>query len=166
MAPRPKTYRQFAWSAFSAHLVLIAAAALLLLQFRPATTFPTALLFAFAAYFAWAIAAKSMFIPAHSRAMKLFRQGNYPAAIAAFEASDRHLAANPWIDNHRWIVLLNASAVGYREIAWFNIGKAYTFMGQAAPARRAFSKFLEVAPRSTLAPTVRVILSTLEKKKK
>ena len=162
---RPHTHVQFSWPFFIFQLFTISGVALLIDWLQPATGFSRALVFAFALYFVYGAAARSFILWRHQRAMKLFRRRNYRDAIPAFEQSERYLAANPWIDRQRWIVLLSASAISYREMALFNIGAAHVHLDHPGPARRAFNHFLDVAPRSPLAPTVRKILSTLGGKK-
>ena len=93
--------------------------------------------------------------------MRLMRQGDWAGAIGFFDQSERFLAANAWLDRWRWLVLLSASALSYREMALFNIARCHTYMGHAGHARRAFIRFLEEAPASPLAPLVRRLLPTL-----
>lgn len=164
MARRSRTYRLTSWPAFIAHLVLIVGVTYIFLIFKPELRFGVAFALGFAFYFAYLSFSRALLLGAHTRAMKLFRRGNYPAAIAAFAASERYLAARPWIDNHRWLVVLSASALSYREIALFNIGKAQDKLGQTAQARRTFIRLLELAPRSQLAPTIRAIIGLLDPK--
>lgn len=166
MARRSRTYRLTSWPAFSAHLVLIVAIAFLTASLSPALGFANGLIFAFALYFAYLSVSRALLLVHHNRAMKLFRQGNFPAAIAAFAASERDLAARPWIDNWRWLVVLNASALSYREVALFNIGKAQDKLGLTNQARQTFTHLLEISPRSPVAPTIRVIIQLLDPKNK
>lgn len=147
------------------HLMLIAAATVLFSQALGTPDLTKPLVFAFATYFIYGAAARIILLPHHVRAMRLFRKKQLYEAIQAFQRSEHDLATRPWIDRHRWIVLMSASSISYLEMAMYNIASAQLQLGLESQARRSLAHFLEVAPGSPLALRVRAALHTMGGKK-
>lgn len=78
-------------------------------------------------------------------------EGKHMEAISCFEESYRFFQRYSWLDRFRYWVLLNSSAVSYREMALNNIAFTYGQMGNGEKAKEYYEKTLLEFPDSTLA---------------
>jgi tetratricopeptide (TPR) repeat protein len=85
------------------------------------------------------------------KGMEFVKRKNYAAAIPEFEASYKFFSENEWLDKYRYITLLNASAISYREMALCNIAFCYTQIGEGKIAATYYQQVLTLYPENGLA---------------
>ncbi len=91
--------------------------------------------------------------------------GRYEQAIQSFQKSDEFLSASRWVDDLRWLVCLDSSAISYREMARFNIGFCRLQMGDTAGAQAEWAKLLAEFPQSRLKDEIDKDIAQLEGRK-
>ena len=98
--------------------------------------------------------------------MQLLRIGQYPEAIARFEASYIFFTRHVWIDRYRSIVMMSPSAASYREAALINIAFCYAQIGQGAEAKNYYLRTLHEFPESGLAKAALTLIESIEESAK
>lgn len=91
--------------------------------------------------------------------------GRYQEAIVSFQKSCQFLSGSRWVDDLRWLVCLDSSAISYREMARFNIGFCRLQMGDAAGAQAEWAKLLAEFPQSRLKDEIAKDIAQLEGRK-
>jgi tetratricopeptide (TPR) repeat protein len=91
--------------------------------------------------------------------------GRYEDAITSFQKSYDFLAQSRWVDDLRWLVCLDSSAIGYREMALYNIGYCRLRMGDAAGAQATWGKLLAEFPQTRLKDEITKDIAQLEGRK-
>ena len=107
--------------------------------------------------------------------MRLYKEKRLAEAAAKFTAAAKLDPENPLFANNagfayyklaryedavRWL-RQTLSSDPKRAVAYINVGDAYVKLGRNAEARTAYTKFLELAPDSKVAPDVRVKLNAI-----
>lgn len=72
-------------------------------------------------------------------------------AISYFQKSYDFFQRYSWLDRFGYLVLLNSSAISYREMALNNIAFSYGQAGDGENAKEYYEKTLLEFPNSTLA---------------
>ncbi|MGB3184077.1 MAG: tetratricopeptide repeat protein [Cyclobacteriaceae bacterium] len=99
-------------------------------------------------------------IPAsHRRAVTAYRKEEYNEAIAQFEQSYAFFNRHAWLDRTRYISLLSASKMAYREMALLNIAYSYGQLGHHARMREYIERTLQEFPKSKQAQEAIAILN-------
>ncbi len=83
--------------------------------------------------------------------MEHVKKQDYAGAITAFEASYKFFSDNLWLDKYRYVTLLNASSMSYREMALCNIEFCYTQMGEGKKAAIYYRRVLDLSPENGIA---------------
>ncbi len=110
-----------------------------------------ALIAAAAIYLVWSILSKTAALGPHRRGLGFVARGRYEEAGREFSKSYERFCANNWIDRYRVLILLDSSAISYREMALINTGYAQLRAGQARDAWEAYRKALREFPGSDAA---------------
>lgn len=99
----------------------------------------------------------------HRNGINKTRQGKFAEAIPDFEKSFEYFSRNPQIDKYRYLTLLSASKMSYREMALCNMAFCYSQLGNGGQAKTFYQRTLELFPGSTMASTGLKMLESMEK---
>jgi hypothetical protein len=114
--------RRIAWSSLGAHLPILAflmGAMYWVVGVRP---WRTTIMAGAAVYLLWSRLSKAIVLRHHRAGLRLTRTGLFDEAEAAFLKSFDCLTRYSWVDRYRFFLLLDSSAVSYREMALVNAG--------------------------------------------
>ncbi|MDB5200955.1 MAG: hypothetical protein JWQ27_364 [Ferruginibacter sp.] len=147
MSSSPPTVRRISWPAIIPQLLLVA---LLTLVYTYAGI---GLPFFFAAltYSFIAMMLKKTIAKDHRQGIRFVMQKQYPAAIPYFEKSIAFFERNKWIDEYRFITLMSASSMRYREMGLCNLAFCYSQMGDGEKAILFYQRVLSEYPDNDLA---------------
>ena len=87
----------------------------------------------------------------HKTGMKLSQQGNFIDAINHYENSIDFFTRNSWIDKYRYLTLLSASKMSFKEMGMNNIAFCYSQLGDGKKAMEMYEKTLHEFPNSVTA---------------
>ena len=87
----------------------------------------------------------------HRRGIALLRKNNFEQAISYFQKSVNYFERNPWIDKYRYLTLLSASRMTYREMGICNIAFSLSQSGRGAEAKETYNEVLKQYPGNGLA---------------
>lgn len=87
----------------------------------------------------------------HRQGVALLKKNNFEQAISYFKQSVTYFERKPWIDKYRYITLLSASRMTYREMGLCNIAFSLTQLGRGAEAKEIYHKVLEEYPGNGIA---------------
>lgn len=120
---------------------------------------PFVLLFLVIAYTVgtnWVIQSRIM------KAVRMLEQDGVDKAVAEMKRIVAFFERYSWIDRYRAIVVLNSSAIGFREMALYNIGYFYLQAGHKSEAKDAFRRVLDLYPENILAKRSLKTFDTIE----
>jgi tetratricopeptide (TPR) repeat protein len=104
-----------------------------------------------AIYLLWSRLSKAVALRHQRAGVRLLRAGDFESAAAAFTKSFESLSRRPWIDQYRFLVLQDSSAISYREMALANAAFAHLRGGDTKRALSAHRAALDAFPQSQLA---------------
>jgi tetratricopeptide (TPR) repeat protein len=104
-----------------------------------------------ALYLLWSRLSKAVALRYQHRGLRLAQAGLFEQAADAFATSFERLSRHAWVDRYRFVVLLDASAVAYRELALVNIAYCQLRRGATRDALAAYRAALRTFPHSTMA---------------
>ena len=141
----PTIIRKIAWSTTVPHLtILLSLIVFAWIIFLP-DDFIRGSMFGALLYLIYSKGSKSLFLRHHQRGIYQIRLGSFQEAIASFTLSYEFLNRHRWLDHYRWVTLLDASAISYREMALVNIAYAraqlHGDIASLADYRRALDEF-------------------------
>ena len=122
----------------------------------------SAMFFAPAIYLVWSIGSRYILPRAHRRGVQLTRQRRWPEAQSQFESSYDFFSRHAWIDQFRFLTMLSASRVSYREMALLNIATCQLQQKQVAEAKATYRLILEEFPGSPMAESALETIETVE----
>lgn len=157
MASNPPVVRQIAWIALIPQLIVIG---ILIAIFYFANTQDPFLYGAFT-YLILSILLKYLFAKAHRQGMYLVKQKKFQESIPFFERSYDFFSKYSWIDKYRFITLLSASKMCYREMALNNIAFCYSQIGDGQKAIKYYIRTLNEYPDNMLAKTALTFINTI-----
>jgi tetratricopeptide (TPR) repeat protein len=102
----------------------------------------------------WSRGTKNALLKDHREGGEHAAAGRVAQAITCYEKSLAFLSSNRWVDDLRWLILLDSSALSYREMALYNIGALHASAGDSAAARTAWERLLRDFPQTRLRETV------------
>ena len=166
MASRRPVTRQIAWVPYLLQVsVMVVLAIVFLTVFDPFTYIHfVAFTFSVAAYLGLMMVLRFCVPRNHRRGMVLYKNGKPEEAIDEFKKSYEFFTKNQWLDKYRYVVLLSASRVSYKEMDLNNIACCYSLVGDGAASKHYFEKTLEQFPDSELAKQALLMIKTFEKK--
>jgi tetratricopeptide (TPR) repeat protein len=150
MSAKIPTDRRIAWSYTVPHLLLMFGLILLLWKVKFPNKFDLAMLYGALGYLAYSFGSKAILLRHHKQAIRLSKLGLFREAIAEFRSSYSFLSKYPWVDQYRFMTMLDSSAVPYREMALCNIAFSHVQLDETAEARVYYRKALEEFPRSEM----------------
>ncbi len=87
----------------------------------------------------------------HREGRRLTTEGHYEQAVAAFDRSYAFFSKYRWIDQYRYLVMLDSAALSYREMALVNAGYCCVMLGDLPRAKTYYQKVLAEFPNNTVA---------------
>ena len=87
----------------------------------------------------------------HRRGVAFLRVKEFEKAAQEFEASYRFFERHPWLDRFRYLTLLSASRISYREMALLNSAYCYGLIGDGRKMKEYYEKALQRFPDSDIA---------------
>ena len=87
----------------------------------------------------------------HRRGVAFLRVKEFEKAAQEFEASYRFFERHPWLDRFRYLTLLSASRISYREMALLNSAYCYGLIGDGRKMKEYYEKALQRFPESEIA---------------
>jgi len=87
----------------------------------------------------------------HRRGVAFLRVKEFEKAAQEFEASYRFFERHPWLDRFRYLTLLSASRISYREMALLNSAYCYGLIGDGRKMKEYYEKALQRFPKSEIA---------------
>ena len=107
--------------------------------------------FGVVAYLVYSFGSKSILLKNHRRGIYFAKLGSYQDAIREFQLSYQFLDKHKWVDTYRFLVMLDSSAISYREMALCNVAYSHAQLGQPAEALQYYRRALQEFPESELA---------------
>lgn len=96
------------------------------------------------------------------RGLRACSRRDFETAIQEIEGAYAFLERHSWIDRYRRIIALNISAVGYREIALYNIASIHYQNGHWDEAKAVFLRMLQRFPENQIAKRGLAMIETFE----
>lgn len=149
MASSVPIVRQIAWVSLIPQLAVMA----ILIWLAWMLGLPEPVLMGAAAYLVLSVALRTAIARDHRKGMALVKRARFAEAIPYFEAAYRRFVRRPWLDRHRFILLLSSSRMSYKEIALCNIAFCHGQLGDGAKAREYYERALQESPGSAIATT-------------
>ncbi len=100
----------------------------------------------------------------HQQGMKLVKQQKFENAISLFIGSVDFFAKHQWIDKYRFLTLLSASKMTYKEMALCNIAFCYSQIGNGTKAKEYYEQTLKEFPKNGLAIAALKMINLFEGK--
>ena len=104
-----------------------------------------------AAYLVYSFGAKSILLRNHRKGIYFAKRNSYRDAIREFQFSYEFLYKHQWVDKYRFLVMLDSSAVSYREMALCNIAYSHAQLQEYVQALKYYRRALQQFPESELA---------------
>jgi hypothetical protein len=99
----------------------------------------------------------------HRSGIRKMRREQFIDAIHSFENSVNFFERHPWIDRFRWITLLSASSMNYREMSLVNIAFAYSQMGNGERSRAYYEMCIKEFPDNGIALSALRLMDSVNK---
>ncbi|MEB0262521.1 MULTISPECIES: hypothetical protein [unclassified Mucilaginibacter] len=84
----------------------------------------------------------------HRQGVALLKKSNFEQAILHFQQSVFYFERYAWVDKYKYITLLSASRMTYREMGLCNIAFSLTQLGRGAEGKDVYIKVLEEYPEN------------------
>jgi tetratricopeptide (TPR) repeat protein len=91
---------------------------------------------------------RNLVAKAHRKGVALMKRNDFGQAIVYFQKSVDYFDENPWVDKYRYITLLSASRMTYREMGLCNIAFSLTQLGRGNEAKEIYSEIIEQYPEN------------------
>ena len=102
-------------------------------------------------YLIYSFGSRAILLRSHRRGINLSKRGLFSEALAEFRSSYLFLSKNSWIDKYRVIVMLDSSAIPYREMALCNLAYCYLQINEKGKAQEYYRKAVAEFPGSEVA---------------
>ena len=104
-----------------------------------------------ATYLLLTLVLRRLLAGANYRGMQLVRQQRFAEALPFFERSVAFFTAHRWVDTYRFVTILSAAGMDYKEMDLCNIAFCYGQLGQGLRAKAAYERVLQEYPNNGLA---------------
>jgi tetratricopeptide (TPR) repeat protein len=102
-------------------------------------------------YLMYSFGSRAVLLRHHRKGINLSKRGLFSEALSEFQSSYSFLSKHAWIDRYRVLVMLDSSAVPYREMALCNTAYSYLQIDERAKAQEYYRKAIEEFPESDAA---------------
>src|SRR5262245_12935907 len=140
--------RKIAWVYTIPHLVIMFVLIIVGWRIFSPSDFWVGSIYGAAAYLVYSFGSKSILLKNHRRGINFAKLGSYRDEILEFQRSYEFLDKHQWLDKYRCIVMLDSSAVSYREMALCNIAYAHAQQQENVQALQCYRRVLEEFPES------------------
>jgi tetratricopeptide (TPR) repeat protein len=147
MASKVPVVKQMAWIAIVPQLIIMG---LMMAIFYPLSEQYFILLGA-ALYTLLSYLLRYAIAKEHRKGMQQVKQGKFKDAIPCFELSYTFFKKNDFLDKYRFIFLLSAARMTYKEMALNNIAFCYGQIGNGKLAKKYYQRTLDEYPNSGMA---------------
>lgn len=148
------------WISIIPHLFIMGLIILLWYQIHPEKSF----VFGALTYLTISFLLRKFIPKDHRNGIKKINVEEFRAAIIDFEKSYQFFNKNKWIDTYRFITLLSASKMAYREMALVNIGFCYSQIEEGEKSKEYYERTLLEFPDCGLAIAALKMISSVVKK--
>jgi tetratricopeptide (TPR) repeat protein len=111
----------------------------------------TDIIYGFFAYWIIIYALRNLVARQHRQGIALLKKNNFEQALLHFQKSVAYFERNPWIDKYRYITLLSASKMTYREMGLCNVAFCHSQLGRGAEAKEIYTEVLNQYPENGIA---------------
>ncbi len=98
----------------------------------------------------------------HRKGIRLTNKYKFAEAIPCFEQSLNFFSRYSWIDNYRFLTLLSASKMSYREMGLCNIAFCHTQIGNGQKAKEFYQQTLNEYPENGIAIAALNMLNSMD----
>ncbi len=160
MASNVPLIRQFSWPSLIPQLAIIG----LLLFAYDRAGMGEPFLFAAVTYSLSSLLLRTLLAKSHRQGMRLVKQRRFTEALPCFEKSVDFFSKNAWVDKYRFLALLSASKLSYKEMGLCNIAFCYSQTGKGQKAKEYYEQALQVNPDNGIALAGLNMLTSTENK--
>ena len=125
MSAQVPIVKRIAWPYLIPQLVVMFGLILVFWKIQFPDQFNLAVMYGALAYLVYSFGSKAIFLRHHRQGINLSKLGRFREAIDEFQASHALLSNYSWIDQYRFITMLDSSAIPYREMALCNTAFSY-----------------------------------------
>jgi tetratricopeptide (TPR) repeat protein len=150
MNSQPPIVRKTAWL-YTIPQLLILFALMIVGAIFSANNFGYGGAYGAAAFLIYSFGSKSVLLRNHRKGIYFAKLNSYQNALREFQLSYQFLDKHQWVDKYRFLVMLDSSAISYREMALCNIAYSHVQLRQPVEALQYYRRALEQFPKSHLA---------------
>lgn len=161
MASNVPFTRQIAWLPVIVQIIFI----WLLIYLFDLAGFTQPFIFAAVTYVILAFLLRNIFAKQHRTGIRLVKQHRFAEAIPYFQKSYAYFSQQSWVDRYRFLTLLSATAMSYREMGLCNIAFCYAQIGEGQKAKEYYQLTLKDYPQNGLAITGLNMLNSFDEQK-
>jgi tetratricopeptide (TPR) repeat protein len=151
MNSRLPIVRKIAWVYTIPHLLIMFALMVVGFGIFSPNDFWRGSIYGVAAYLVYSFGSRGVLLKNHRRGIYFAKLNSYHDAIREFQLSYQFLGRHQWVDKYRFIVMLDSSAVSYREMALCNIAYSHVQLQEPVQALQYYRRALEEFPESEMA---------------
>lgn len=160
MASKVPMNRQIAWLSVIPHILIIVL--LGFFYYKLDLNDGNEGIYAGLTFLALAYLSKMLIAKEHRKGIRLTKQGKFEEAIPHFQRSADFFTRYAWIDKWRYLVLLSASKMCYREMAFCNIAFCLTQTGKGNEAKKMYEDILKEYPQNIIATTALRMVTSMQ----
>lgn len=147
MASKVPTVKQIAWTSVIPQVLLIG----ILIYVFYLLNIGDPFIFGALTYLILSFGLKNLLTEDHRQGINLTKQQKFADAIHHFEKSVSFFSQNAWVDKYRFLILLSASKMSYREMGLCNIAFCHTQTGNGLKAKEIYQRTLDDYPENGMA---------------
>lgn len=159
MSSNNPTVRQIAWVSLIPQLLFMGLLFLLFYQFSK----DDFILYGALTYLALSYILKFVLAKYHRNGISLFNNQDFKNGIELFEKSYAFFDDNVWLDKYRYLTLLSASRMSYREMALVNIAFGYSQIGDGIKSIEYYERTLQEFPENNMAKAALRMINSVKK---
>ena len=114
-------------------------------------------------YFAYLFLIRVTLTRFHMQGMRFVRRRRFPEAIEQFQQGYAFFSKYLWLDRFRYLTLLSASGLSFRELALLNIAYCYSEMGDVPQVKSCYERILTEFPNNSMAQSSLNFIHAVEK---
>jgi tetratricopeptide (TPR) repeat protein len=151
MSANTPIVKRIAWLYTLPQLLVMFGLILLLWKVQFPNNLDRAMLYGALGYLLYSFGSKALLLRHHRRGIRLSKLRLFHEAILEFQSSYSFLSKYSWVDQYRFITMLDSSAVPYREMALCHVAFSYAQVEEKPRAEEYYRKALEEFHESVMA---------------